>query len=139
MTELEALTAWLKTYHGWAGNLLVDVTDAVPGASGLYPKGLQELSRREDVLGNLVIRFRWSFQLHRVAGVNPKADAAWLMDFQRWVAQQSLMGRCPVFGDDPKTEQMRAGEGKLTSRSAGGSTGYTVLLTVDFTKIYRGE
>ena len=139
MTELEVLTAWLKTYHGWAGTLFVDVVEAVPGSTGLYPKGLQELSRREDVLGNLSVRFRWSFQLQRVAGTDPRADALWLMDFQRWVAQQSLMGRCPIFGDEPKTEQMRACEGSLVSRSQGGSTGYTVLLTVDFTKNYRGE
>ena len=119
--------------------LYVDFADAVPGNMGLFPKGLEEISRREDVLGNLVVRFRWSFQLHRIAGKAPQADARWLMDFQQWVAQQSLMGHCPIFGDDPKTEQMRACEGRLVGRNPGGSTGYTVLLTVDFTKNYRGE
>lgn len=139
MEELEKVTGWLKTYPGWEGTLCVDVTDTVPGSSGLYPKGLQELSRREDVLGNLCVRYRWSFSLHRVAAQNPQDNARWLMEFQQWVARQSIQGKTPVFGDDPKQEIFRAGDGSLVNRSTGGSTGYTVLLTADFTKIYRGE
>lgn len=139
MEELEKVISWLKTYPGWEGTLHVDVTDNVPGSSGLYPKGLQELSRREDVLGNLCIRYRWSFSLHRVAAQNPQDNAKWLMAFQQWVAHQSIQGKTPVFGDDPRQEIFRAGEGTLISRNAGGSTGYTVLLTADFTKIFRGE
>jgi len=139
MTELEMLTNWLKTYPGWEGTLAVDVTDYVPGGSGIYPKGLQELSRREDVLGNLEIRYRWSFTLHRVAAKKPQDNARWLMALQQWVALQSLQGKTPVFGDNAKDEILRACEGALVSRKQGGSTEYTVLLTADFTKIYRGE
>ena len=139
MEELEKVAHWLKTYPAWEGTLDVDVTDVTAGSAGLYPKGLQELSRREDVLGNLQIRYRWSFSLHRTAAKEPAENARWLMAFQQWVARQSLQGKTPVFGDDPKQEQIRAADGALISRKNGGTTGYTVLLTVDFTKIYRGE
>ena len=139
MEELEKVISWLKTYPGWEGTLSVDVTDDVPGSSGLYPKGLQELSRREDVLGNLQIRYRWSFSLHRSFARDPMDNARWLMEFQQWVARQSIQGKVPIFGDDPRQEHIRAMDGALISRKNGGSIGYTVLLTVDFTKIYRGE
>lgn len=138
MSDLEKLKAWLQTYPHWQEQILVDVTQAVPGGIGLYPKGLQELSRREDVAGNLVIRFRWSFSLHRIA-VCGQDSAQWLMAFQQWVFNQCRQGLAPRFGDVPGQEQIRACEGSLISRKQGGQTGYTVLLTADFSKIYRGE
>ena len=138
MTELDRLVSWLKTYPHWEGTLRVDVTDTVSG-SGLYPKGLQELSRREDVLGNLRIRFRWNFSLHRRAAQTPEDNARWLMAFQQWVARQSLHGSVPVFGDVPREEIIRVGEGALKQHNQGGSREYTAVLNVEFTKIYRGE
>ena len=138
MSELETLQAWLKTFPLWDGSLSIDVTDAVPGGMGLFPKGLQELSRREDVLGNLTIRYRWSFVLRRNQAAQLQDNAQWLMQLQKWAANQCRQGLAPRFGDAPRQEQLRISEGTLVQRNEGGS-GYTALLTVDFTKIFRGE
>ena len=138
MSELEKLQAWLQTFPMWDGSLSIDVTDAVPGGMGLYPKGLQELSRREDVLGDLTIRYRWSFILHRNQAAQTQENAQWLMELQKWAAHQCRQGLAPKFGDAPVEERLRICEGGLQHRKEGGS-GYTALLTADFTKIFRGE
>ena len=138
MTELELLSAWLQTFPLWDTDTQIDLTDAVPGSTGLFPKGLQELSRREDVLGNLAVRCRCSFLLRRCAC--PGEDSArWLLDLQNWVMEQERLGLTPKFGDDPKTERLRAQEGKLKNSFQTGSGLYTVQLTAEFTKLYRGE
>ena len=138
MTELEKLENWLKTFPLCDGSLSIDVTDAVPGGMGLYPKGLQELSRREDVLGNLTVCYRWSFALHRSQATQTRENAQWLMELQKWAANQCRQGLAPRFGDVQAAERLRICEGTLVHRKEGGS-GYTALLTADFTKIYRGE
>lgn len=138
MTELEQLKAWLQTFPLWDGDICIDVTDNVPGGMGIYPKGLQELDRREDVLGNLTVRYRWSFTLHRVRAAETQENAHWLMELQKWAAQQCRQGLAPQFGDVPKEERLRICEGSLVRRAEGGS-GYQALLTADFTKIFRGE
>ena len=138
MSELEKLQAWLKTFPLWDGSLSIDVTDAVPGGMGLFPKGLQELSRREDVLGNLTVRYRWRFVLRRNQAAQMQENAHWLMQLQKWAAQQCCQGLAPRFGDAAQAEQLRICEGSLQQRNEGGS-GYTALLSVDFTKIFRGE
>ena len=138
MNELEKLQAWLKTFPLWDGSLSIDVTDAVPGSMGLFPKGLQELSRRENVLGDLTVRYRWSFVLCRNQSAQLQENAQWLMQLQKWAANQCCRGLAPVFGDVPAEERLRICEGSLAQRKEGGS-GYTALLTADFTKNFRGE
>ena len=139
MTELDLLTVWLRTFPLWEADIQVDLTDAVPGSTGLFPKGLQELSRREDVLGNLTVCYRWSFLLRRSAAGNGEENARWLMELQKWAAQQSRLGLAPRFGDIPQQERLRICEGSLVSRQQVGTGSYTALLTADFTKYFRGE
>ena len=62
---LENMKAWLQTFPQWEGSIQVDYLDAVPGNTGLYPKGITELSRREDVLGNVKVRCRSTFLLRK--------------------------------------------------------------------------
>ena len=135
---LEELRNWLQTFPKWEGTLHLDYADHVPGSSGLYPKGLTELSRREDVLGNLKIRYSWMFELKRAAACGEE-NARWLLDLQNWVAEQDRLGLAPEFGDEPRAERIRAFEGKLSNHTQAGSSLYTVALTVEFTKLYRGE
>ena len=135
---LETMSTWLQTYPGWEGTLEFDYVDSIPGHSGLYPKGIQEVSVREDVLGNKKVRYRCEFLLRRAAA-SAEENAQWLMDFQQWVAWQDVMGLAPRFGDDPKTERLLAYEGRLDSHKQVGCALYTVQLTVEFTKLYRGE
>lgn len=135
---LEQMKLWLQTFPKWEGVLHLDYADTVPGNSGLYPKGMTELNRREDVQGNLKIRYSCLFELKRAA-VAGEENARWLMDFQNWVAEQDRLGLAPRFGDEPKTERIRAFEGKLDKHTQVGSSIYTVRITAEFTKQYRGE
>lgn len=135
---LESLAKWLRTFPEWEDSIRIDYVDAAPGSTGLYPKGLTELSRREDVLGNLTVRCRYDFLLRKMAGQSEE-NARWLLDFQTWVMEQDRLGLAPKFGDDPKNEKIRAFEGQLQSNSQVGSAMYTVRISAEFTKIYRGE
>ena len=135
---LDTVKQWLQTFPGWEDTITIDYMDAVPGSAGLYPKGIKEMNRREDVLGNLTVRYRYDFLLRRNAGKSEE-NARWLLEFQNWVMEQSRLGQAPQFGDEPKTEHFRAFEGQLQGQSQTGSTMYTVRLSAEFTKIYRGE
>ena len=135
---LERVCSWLQTFPLWEGTLQVDYADEIPGSTGLYPRGLTELSRREDVLGNVAVRCRCGFLLRRCACPG-EDNARWLMEFQTWVADQNRLGLAPQFGDDPKQERIRAFDGRIYDRAQAGSGRYTVILTAEFTKYYRGE
>ncbi len=139
MTELERLRQWLMTYPGWEDSLQVDYSEDGPGNAGLFPQGLEELDRREDVLGNLLISCRYRFAICRqTAGQADGTDnAQWLLDFQNWVQQQSAEGMCPRFGDVPGRERMQAQRGALKEVSRVGTGTYTVTLIADFMKVYE--
>lgn len=138
MTDLEKLRQWLLTYPGGSGLVHIDHTDGVPGNSGLFPAGVEEVRRREDVLGNVTVDCRCRFTLHRVTalGQDNEEAARWLLAFQEWVRAQSLAGLAPTFGDDPARERIRAEKGRLYKASQSGTGTYSVTLTVDFVKYY---
>lgn len=135
---LETMQAWLQTFPKWEGVLQLDYADSIPGNTGLYPKGMTELSSREDVLGNRKTRLSCLFTLRRAAVAGEK-NARWLLDLQNWVMEQDRLGLAPKFGDEPENERIRAFEGRLDSHKQVGSAFYTVQLAVEFTKIFRGE
>ena len=135
---LEQMMQWLQTFPRWEGVLWLDYADTIPGNCGLYPKGMTELNRREDVQGNLKIRYSCLFELKRAAAADEE-NARWLMALQNWVAEQDRLGLAPRFGDEPKTERIRAFEGKLDRHTQAGGSIHTVRITVEFTKQYRGE
>ena len=133
---LDTLRQWLQTFPQWDSVLQLDYAEDVPGNSGLYPKGMTELSRREDVLGNLKVRYSCLFVLKRAAAPGEE-NARWLLHFQNWVAEQNRLGLAPKFGDEPPTERLRAYEGKLDKHAQAGSALYTVQLSAEYTKIYE--
>ena len=47
---LETMQAWLQTFPKGEGVLQLDYADSIPGNTGLCPKGMTEISSREDVL-----------------------------------------------------------------------------------------
>ena len=135
---LEKMTKWLQTFPLWEDSIQIDYVDACPGSTGLYPKGLTEVSRREDVLGNLTVGCRLDMILRKNAG-RSEENAGWLLQFQNWVMEQDRLGLSPKFGDDPKLERIRASEGQLQSHAQVGSALYTVKLLAEFTRIFKGE
>ena len=139
MTDLERLRQWLQGYPNWEESLQVDFAEVRPGNAGLFPNGLEETGRREDVLGNVQIDCRYRFVLYRhTAGqADGTANAQWLLDFQNWVQQQSAVGLAPHFGDVPSRERMQAQKGTLKEVSQAGTGTYMVTLIADFRKVYE--
>lgn len=142
MTQLEKLKAWLLTYPQWeAGQLLyIDYTDGVPGCAGLFPKGVEEVENRQDILGNRRVRCRLRAALYRLCGgeEDQTAQAQWLLGFQQWVRNQSAQGLAPRLGDGTEPEWIRAEEG-ARKESRTGMGVYAVVLTAEFTKYYQGD
>ena len=139
MEELKKIKAWLQTYPGWEGALLVDHTQAVPGHFGLYPLGVELRSMRKDVLGNVYAHCRSRFALYRVTTgqADNTENAAWLLDFQAWVQQRSSAGLAPRFGDVASDEHIRAEQGKLHKAAQVGTGTYVVTITAEYTKVYE--
>ena len=137
MTDLEKMREFILSYPHWeAGKLLfLDYTDGIPGSGGLFPEGVTEVAFREDVLGNRQADMRLQVFLYR-CGNEQAEDAAWLLDFQNWVAEQAIRGIAPQFGDLPHRERLRAEKGKL-SKTRGAGNLYSVMLTAEFTKTYE--
>ncbi len=138
---LEKMERWLQTFPLWEEgcSLQMDYTGAEPGSNGLYPQGLEELERHEDVLGNVKARCRYRFKLCRVvnAQAGNKENAQWLLSFQQWAQRQSAMGLAPVFGDEPKLEKLWAEKGKLENASQTGTATYAVSMIAEFVKNYE--
>lgn len=145
MTALEKIREWIKTYPGYSAlqEFNVDYTDAKPANGGLMPGGLTEISRKEDVLGNVTVTNQYSFTLYFVFlkspgdGVGAEENAQWLMDFQDWVQAQSVTGAAPVFGDDRRKETIKAQNGTLLGTDEEGTAVYTAQMSVQFIKFYQ--
>ncbi len=134
---LEKLRAWLATYPDWDETIQVDFSGDSRYSTGLLPKGVEETSRREDVLGNSQVGCRYTFTLfwQMLGQGDDAANAGRLLDFQHWVREQSVLGLAPQFGDTPAWERIRAENGGFT---AGAQTViYTVTLIADFMKVYE--
>lgn len=145
MSALEKIRNWIATYPGYdiLGRFQVDYTDQVPSNGGIFPSGLVEISRTEDIIGNVTVQNQYNFGLYYVFPKDPGDDAgaqinaAWIMDFQLWVQEQSVCRLVPVFGDEPRTERIQAQNGVLYDADEEGTATYMVQLSVNFTKKYE--
>lgn len=145
MSELDKIRNWISTYPGF--NILnqfdVDFTDKIPSSGGIFPSGLVEISRTADILGNVEVRNQYNFGLYYVFAKDPGDDAGatvnadWIMDFQKWVQDQSISRKAPVFGSDPGAERIQAQNGVLYAADEEGTATYMVQLSVTFTKYYE--
>lgn len=145
MSDLEKIKEWISAFpgHDILGSFSVDYTDKIPSNGGIFPSGLVENSRRTDIFGNVTVQNQYNFGLYYVFLKDPGDDvgaqinADWLMDFQRWVQDQSVMGLAPAFGDEPRTERIQAQNGVLYATDEEGTAMYMVQLSVEFTKYFR--
>ncbi len=140
MTVLEKLTAWLESFPLWGEQgLCLDYLDAVPGSTGLYPEGAEQVARHVDILGTVTAVNRLRFVLYRLTdGQQDKGEhSLWLLELQKWIQGQSAAGLAPVFGDEPGREQILAQKGRLKSADQTGTGKYTVNLTVEFVTKYH--
>ena len=137
MEKLEKLRQWLQQFPGW-GDIKIQDDDLLPepGNAGLYPKGLQERGRSQDLLGNTHISCREQFLLRFMTEKRENA-ADWLRSLQDWIQQQSARGLAPTFGDIPSRERVFAEKGCLKQADQTGTCVYEVMLVADFMKVYE--
>lgn len=148
MTTLQKLRCWLATYEGFAQleDLHIDYTDHLPDNAGVFPSGLVEIRRTEDVLGNVTVENQYNFVLYRLMARSPGDDMAAtdnadsMMDFQLWVQSQSVTHKAPTFGDiDVEQETISAQNGALYETDEEGTALYVVTISAKFKKYYPEE
>ncbi len=145
MTDLEKIRNWISAYPG-TGRLLdlkVDYYEAAPDNGSIAPAGLVEISRLEDILGNVTVENQYNFGLYYTLAKAPGDDtgstenADWIMGLQQWVQEQSFHHLAPAFGDEPRKETIKAQNGELIAADEEGTAVYLVQLSVNFTKHYE--
>lgn len=146
MTDLERLKAWLATYPEAEkfSQMQVGYTSSLPGDFGVFPAGIVEVERRENLFGQATVTNQYNFALYLVLEQASGGDAAalcgadWVMDFQRWVQQQSAAHQAPVFGNiDQNRETISAQSGALYEADAGGQALYMIQLAARFRMHYE--
>lgn len=144
--DLDRLRAWLATYPDYdiLHNMLVDYIDEIPGAVSLMPAGLVEITRTEDILGNVTAQNQYNFGLYLALEKSPGDDiasaynAGWVLDFQRWVQAQSIAHTAPTFGNiDQRQETIKAQNGALLDTDEKGVAVYIVQLSAEFKTKYE--
>lgn len=98
---LQQVKTWLAAFPLWENTRLwVDKTDYLPNSAGLICQGLEQVSQKTDILGDVTGQTRCRFTLHWV--VSDKADpqdmAQKLLELQNWVLAQSAAGTAPRLG-----------------------------------------
>jgi hypothetical protein len=145
MNPLERIREWLNAYTGIdrLQDLRVDYYSQQPDNGSIDPSGAQIISITENIIGTKTVEMQYNFGLYFVLAKDPgdedtAADnAAWVMDFQRWVNEQSVLRLAPTFGDVPRAETIKAQNGAVTAADNEGVAIYMVQLSVNFIKIYE--
>lgn len=143
MTPLETIKNWISSFPKYdiLNHFQVDYTDQVPANGGIFPSGLVEVSRTQDATGNVLVHNQYNFGLFYVFEKAPGDDtgatinADWIMDFQEWVQEQSILGSAPQFGD--RTIAIKAQNGGMFEAENEGTATYMVQLSVIFEKEFE--
>lgn len=147
MDDLQRVLDWLRSFEGHdiLADFRVDYTDQVPSQGAVFPQGLVEVERRENLLGDVTVQSQYNFGLYfvfeKVAGdaVTEKVNADWLMEFQRWVQQQSARRLVPNFGNTATPATARAQNGVLYDAQDSGTATYMVVLSITFVEEFKEE
>ena len=124
---MEALQSWLKAFPLWEGRSLgVDSPNLQPDHCTLFPLGEQELSRKEDVVGKVRIRYRKEFVLRRVLPAG-ETGSQWMEAFSQWAKTMAP----PPLGQDTI---LRTREGRLKRLQSGGLATYEIKISMEYTE-----
>lgn len=145
MNPLDKVREWLKKYEGFdrLQDLRVDYYSQQPDNGSIDPSGAQVISVTENIIGTKTVEMQYNFGIYFVLAKDPSDEntavdnAAWVMDFQRWVNEQSILQLAPTFGDVPRAESIKAQNGAVMAADSEGVAIYMVQLSVNFTKIYE--
>ena len=132
-TYFEQLLQWLARCPALTGiDLRVDDLPPAAGTGALFPKGVEQTDRWQNLLGQVTARQKMQLVLRLnlpfVPGdANLSAQTARrLLELQAWVAEQSAAA-------DPMQETLTAGAARLEQANDEGSAVYTVTLTAHYT------
>ncbi len=146
MNELEKIKEWLKTFPDFdiLAEFQVDSTDHIPNHGGIFPGGLIEISRRQQISGSVTVTNQLNFGIYYVFSKSPEDDAEaainadWVSSFQRWVQEQSVCGLAPTFGNVNQTgEVIKAENGALYDADKDGTATYMVQLSIKYQNFYE--
>lgn len=145
MSALKTIREWLKTFPGYSRlqSMRVDYLAAEPDSGSIAPSGLIEVSRKENIFGDITVVKQYNFGLYYVFAKATEDDdgstenADWIIDLQEWVLEQSILGKAPTFGDEPKEEKIKAQNGTIYGATEEGTAIYMVQLSVEFIKKYE--
>lgn len=144
MSALSTMREFINEYPDAdiLSQLSIDYTDSVPNCAGLFPSGLVEVSRTKFITGDVEVVNQYNFALYTSLEKSPGEDvsatynADWLMGFQEWVQEQSILGNAPAFGDDKASEKIVAQNGAIYSADEEGIALYAIQISVTFKKYY---
>lgn len=147
MTALGKIQQWIQSFPEYDAleSFQADYTSAAPGSGGIMPSGLTEISRTADITGGITVTNQYTFTLYFVfAKAADDAEgslknAEWLLAFQEWVQEQSVLGKAPQFGDEKRKETIKAQNGALIGTDEEGTALYSVQLTISFIKKFKED
>lgn len=145
ITDLQRMKDFIASYPGFdiLGTFNVDYTDQVPSTGAIFPSGLTEIARREDILGNVTLTNQYNFGLYCVfakdGDMGAQVNADWVMDFQNWAQEQSARGLAPKFGNTGDKETLKAQNGIMYDQADEGTATYMVQLSVQFKRKFEAE
>lgn len=142
--NLTKLRNWIKTFPGFdiLSAFRVDYTDQIPANGGVFPAGLVEISRKEDIVGNVTVTNQLNFGLYyvftRAAGddIGAQINADWIADFQLWVQEQDIRGLAPSYG---RRQRIKAENGALYATDDEGTATYMVQLSIQYDREFYEE
>ena len=124
MEQLEILKNFLAGFDGLSP--AIDMTSPEPGSCGLFPQGTEEISRREDVLGNVTCRLRQTYLLRRV-DIRGEMGASFMLRLCQWAQDQPA----PELGENTR---IRWEKGRLVSVSQTGTATYEMKIITEYDK-----
>ena len=133
---INVLHNWLSDCPYISAPVTVEYLEEKPGAVALFIEDTREISRRQDVVGNVWITCRSRFSLlRRVPRLSEDGGCAqWLLDLQGWIQKKSIRGEI----SQPYITHMQAAmsDGRLQEDTADGMGIYKVSLDVEYVKTY---
>lgn len=147
MDMITRLTQWLTQWHGWdkIRKSQADGLPETPFSVSIRPCGVCELERRCSILGDVIMRIRYSFlveiRLEKSYGDEQTAleNAEWMLQLQYWINQQGMGAAAPRFGAGEQKEVIKAENGTMTTVDREGMAMYQLQITVECNQEYREE
>lgn len=129
MDYTEKLKNLLMSYPDWGAEALqIDSTGPESSGCGLFPMGVEEITRREDVTGKTKLQLRQTFLLRRLCP-RGRESSRWVAALQHWLTGKKLDAGI-----------LRAEAGRLAKAQFAGNDLYELTLTVEYAKeIYNEE